>query len=77
MSKVNHKKASDRKSRAEVRKAVKVLEALDPNWKKYEKQMTELTKTIDGDGQPIDAFLLRLYAIARKMDQPLVEIAHA
>ncbi len=71
------KSKSSRKSRREVKKAMRFLDALAPDWRKHEKQMTELTKTIAGDGMPVDQYLLRLYAIAKKMDQPLVEIANA
>ena len=77
MSKVNHKKASDRKSRAEVRKAIKALDAIDPGWRKHEAQMNEAAKTIQGNGEPVDVFLFRLYKVAREMAKPLVEIAHA
>ena len=68
---------SSLKSRRQVRKAIKVLDSIDPEWRKYEQQMNELAKTVTPMGDPIDVFLLRLYNVAKAMDKPLVEIANA
>lgn len=67
---------SNMKSRRQVRKALKELDRIDPDWRRYEKQMNDLAASMGPNGDPINVFLMRLYNAVKEMDKPLVELAN-